>query len=100
MCCFRRWSYRWNVLCGLRVQNGGTGHCSTLAFRRDAIEKKLGELGEFNEMAVDRELRMIELKQEINALNEQNGGTPQYDVGQLDGECDPAIAEFGSQLNA
>ncbi len=36
------------------------------------------ELARFNHIAVDRELRMIELKKEINALREQTGRAPLY----------------------
>ena len=34
-----------------------------------SIEQKMQELGEFNDMAVDREIRMVELKQEVNKLS-------------------------------
>ena len=47
---------------------------------RNSIEDQLSELAEFNEMAVDRELRMVELKQEINALCEELDEPPRYDM--------------------
>ena len=44
------------------------------------IKENVEELEQFNRHAVGRELRMIELKSEINALCEQLGRTPKYEV--------------------
>jgi len=45
-----------------------------------SIEQKLGELADFNDMAVDREIRMIELKGEVNVLSERAGLLSPYDL--------------------
>jgi two-component system, sensor histidine kinase and response regulator len=42
--------------------------------------EKLRELEEFNKLAVGRELRMIELKQEINTLLAQQGSEDKYEI--------------------
>jgi PAS domain S-box-containing protein len=51
---------------------------------RKRVEEELrtrnAELTEFNELMVDRELRMIELKKEINRLCEEAGQPVRYDV--------------------
>jgi hypothetical protein len=46
---------------------------SELRAKNDALER-------FNRAMVDRELRMIELKQDINALLQQVGQPPRYRV--------------------
>jgi len=43
-----------------------------------ALKARNAELTRFSEVAVNRELRMVELKQEINALCEQHGEAPRY----------------------
>ena len=51
--------------------------------RKAALEeskKKAGELKKFNKLAVGRELKMIELKREINALLEESGKEPGYKI--------------------
>ena len=45
-----------------------------------ALAMKVSELQEFNDLAIGRELRMIELKREINALLESKGEHPRYEV--------------------
>ena len=47
---------------------------------QESLRERLAELREFNESAVNRELRMIELKEEINALSDKPGAGPRYDV--------------------
>jgi len=42
------------------------------------IEEKLKELEKFYKIAIDRELRMIELKREINELCRKYGEKPRY----------------------
>ena len=44
------------------------------------LERTNAELERFNRLAVGRELRMIELKRQINQLSEQLGKEPPYDV--------------------
>lgn len=47
-----------------------------------ALHEHLSELERFNELAVDRELRMIELKQEINAMLKEKGAQEKYEIVQ------------------
>jgi PAS domain S-box-containing protein len=51
-----------------------------LRVRNAELSAKNDELERFNRAMVDRELRMIELKQEINALLQQTGQPPRYRV--------------------
>ncbi|MEA1956960.1 MAG: PAS domain S-box protein [Euryarchaeota archaeon] len=44
----------------------------------DALRKSIAELERFNRLAVDRELRMVELKREVNRLCERLGEKPPY----------------------
>jgi PAS domain S-box-containing protein len=44
----------------------------------EVIQKQIKELTQFNSVSVGRELRMIELKQEINALCAKAGQPPRY----------------------
>jgi len=44
----------------------------------EIIRKHIKELTQFNRVAVQRELRMIELKQEVNALCAEAGQPPRY----------------------
>ena len=46
----------------------------------EEIRKYMAELEQFNRLAVDRELKMIELKKEINALLVQLGEEPRYEI--------------------
>jgi PAS domain S-box-containing protein len=46
----------------------------------EALKEKMRELQRFNNLTVDRELRMIELKQEINALLKQTGAPEKYKI--------------------
>jgi nitrogen fixation/metabolism regulation signal transduction histidine kinase len=45
------------------------------------LKKKMHQLERFNKLTVDRELRMIELKKEINKLLEQAGLAKKYSTG-------------------
>ena len=45
------------------------------------------ELEQFNKIAVDRELRMIEMKSMINTLLEELGREPLYDLSSLEGKA-------------
>ncbi len=51
-----------------------------LRLRNSELRATNDELERFNRAMVDRELRMIELKQEINALLQQTGQPPRYRV--------------------
>ncbi len=44
----------------------------------EQLKEKLGELQKFQEITVDRELKMMELKKEINALCKKCGKKPKY----------------------
>jgi PAS domain S-box-containing protein len=46
----------------------------------EEIKEKADELEKFNRLAVGRELKMIELKKEINALLEESGKEPGYKI--------------------
>lgn len=46
----------------------------------EALREKMDELKSFNDLAVDRELRMIELKKEVNDLLERDGRDPVYEI--------------------
>jgi two-component system CheB/CheR fusion protein len=54
----------------------------------DTLREQMDELVEFNSAAIGRELRMIELKKEVNALSIRAGEPPRYalDSGVSDGE--------------
>ena len=51
----------------------------------DAVRAKVEELEQFSHMAVGRELRMIALKREINALLEDRGEAPRYEIPEDNG---------------
>jgi PAS domain S-box-containing protein len=51
--------------------------------RAEALAKSNAELARFNRLAVGRELRMVELKQQVNELCQQLGKPPVYDLGRL-----------------
>ena len=46
----------------------------------EALKKKNQVLEIFNRMAVDRELKMVELKKEINCLAQEAGQEPRYKI--------------------
>ena len=45
---------------------------------QDRLKKKLSEFEKFNQLAIGRELKMIELKDEVNSLLEELGRPPRY----------------------
>ena len=57
--------------------------CSDITERKHAeveLHENLEELEKFNRLAVGRELRMIDLKQEINGLLQEYGKEPAYEI--------------------
>jgi len=49
----------------------------------EALAQRVQDLERFNRLAVGRELRMIELKRQVNELSEQLGKEPPYDLSVL-----------------
>lgn len=47
----------------------------------EELRNRLEELERFDRAAVGRELQMIELKRQVNALSVELGRTPPYDLG-------------------
>lgn len=64
---------------------------------RAGQDATLVELAEWNRLAVDRELRMVELKEEVNALLDQLGGAPRYVLG--DAAAEAGGARLGGRLD-
>jgi len=62
----------------------------------DAVRAKVAELEQFTRIAVGRELRMIALKREINALSEKLGAGPRYEIPEDD--TDPGGAGAGGPV--
>ncbi len=66
----------------------------------EELRRRLEEIARFDTLAVGRERRMLELKQEINALHQTLGQTPPYAVTQLEAALEeepppePAAALF------
>jgi PAS domain S-box-containing protein len=58
----------------------------------EALQEQMRKLQRFNKMAVGRELRMIELKEEINALLVSMGEAKKYVIHSVDGDCDSEAA--------
>jgi phage regulator Rha-like protein len=50
----------------------------------EALAQRVEELERFRRLAVGRELRMIELKRQVNELSEQLGKEPPYDLSLLE----------------
>jgi len=50
----------------------------------EALAQRVEELERFHRLAVGRELRMIELKRQVNDLSEQLGKEPPYDLSLLE----------------
>ncbi|MQX37571.1 PAS-domain containing protein [Roseospira navarrensis] len=62
----------------------------------NAVRAKVEELEQFNRVAVGRELRMIALKREINALCEARGEARRYEIPEDEG-TEPAGTEAGAR---
>jgi PAS domain S-box-containing protein len=54
-----------------------------LARQRKELEQSNAELDRFNKLAVGRELRMIELKEQVNKLTEEAGLEPPYEISRI-----------------
>jgi hypothetical protein len=52
----------------------------------DELKKSMAELERFNRLAVGRELKMIELKKELNRLYERLGEEPRYRIASVKDE--------------
>ena len=65
--------------------------------RKEEIRKYITELEQFNRLAVDRELRMIELKREVNELYERQGEEPPYDLSFADDKKDYELRITGAK---
>ena len=50
----------------------------------EAMSRRVAELEHFNRATVDRELAMIELKQQVNVLSVELGRAPPFDLGAFD----------------
>ncbi|MBW2737702.1 MAG: PAS domain S-box protein [Deltaproteobacteria bacterium] len=59
---------------------GSTRDITERKAAEEEIKKKTDELEKFNRLAVGRELKMIKLKKEINALLEKSGKEPGYKI--------------------
>jgi predicted nucleic acid-binding Zn-ribbon protein len=49
----------------------------------ERLQRHTEELEHFNRLAVGRELRMVELKQQINELSQQLGKAPPYRISDI-----------------
>ncbi len=49
-----------------------------------ALAEKLEEVEAFNRLAVGRELRMVELKEEVNGLLAEQGKSPKYEIAETE----------------
>lgn len=50
----------------------------------ETLSQRVSELEHFNRATVDRELTMIGLKRQVNALSVELGRTPPFDLGAFD----------------
>jgi hypothetical protein len=55
---------------------------------QEEMARRNAELEHFNRAATDRELRMIALKREVNALSRELGREPPYDLSFADDDPD------------
>jgi PAS domain S-box-containing protein len=65
-----------------------------------ALRTEAEDLARFNRVAVGRELRMIELKKEINALAQRLGESPPYPLGFEDADVASTMRELAATANA
>lgn len=70
---------------------GYIGHCLDITDRKESealLLKKMDELQRFQRITVNRELRMLELKREINGLVERLGEKPRYRIPEREASRD------------
>ncbi len=60
---------------------------------QEALARRVQELAQFNSAAVGRELRMVELKGQVNGLARQLGQPPLYEMSLLDGAVPTTASE-------
>jgi len=79
--------YRWIIDMGTPNYNskneftGYIGHCFDITDRKNdeaEVNRKVKELKELNDLMIDRELKMVELKKEINQLTKESGKPEKY----------------------
>jgi PAS domain S-box-containing protein len=87
---------RWLEIESSRITHGGEPAvqviCKDITDRKrleDEIERKSEELERIDRLCVGRELRMIELKREVNEMAERAGLPPPYDISLLDDDVEP-----------
>jgi len=68
---------------GALIEFGGTKYLLGIIRDITELKKKTEALRRFNKLAVGRELRMIELKKELNALLEDLGKEPRYKIASV-----------------
>jgi PAS domain S-box-containing protein len=51
----------------------------------ERLQQMLGDVEKYNRLMVGREMRVVELKQEVNALLQQAGRPPAYPIGEASG---------------
>jgi CheY-like chemotaxis protein len=74
-----------NVFLTLQKQKRQLAHeISERKRAEEALAQRVEELERFNRLAVGRELRMIELKRQVNELSEQLRKEPPYDLSLLE----------------
>jgi PAS domain S-box-containing protein len=71
------------TLSSIQVLESIASHIGTAMMRKQAekaLEKKMADMQRFHELTVGREIKMIELKKEINALLNELGKDSKYDI--------------------
>ena len=67
--------------------------------REFALAEELSDLQQFKEISFDREIRMVELKKEVNVLAQALGRSPVYDLTFLKAEGEVSMENNGSKVN-
>lgn len=89
---------RWIETRAVPLRDEAVQALSVLAIARDiterrqaaeVVERRAAELEQFHRLSVGRELQMVELKKEVNALAQQVGRTPPYDLSFLEKSIEP-----------